>query len=170
MNERLQVVHAVHLTSEDKAILAETNANVIHCPSSNLLLGSGICPTKDLLELGVNVALGTDGSASNNGIDLLSEAALAESLIKGIAQDASVYRASNALGMATINGARALGLERRIGSLEVGKDADFIALDTRHPAIEPMIDPFRSIISNSGARCISHVYAKGKPLVENGIW
>ena len=169
MNERLQVVHAVHLTSEDKAILAETNANVIHCPSSNLLLGSGICPTKDLLELGVNVALGTDGSASNNGIDLLSEAALAESLIKGIAQDASVYRASNALGMTTINGARALGLERQIGSLEVGKDADFIAFDTRHPAIEPMIDPFRSIISNSGARCISYVYAKGKPLIENGI-
>ena len=101
--------------------------------------------------------------------DSLSEAALAESLIKGVAQDASVCRASNALDMATINGARALGLERQIGSLEVGKDADFVAFDTRHPAIEPMIDPFRSIISNSGARCISHVYAKGKPLVENGI-
>ncbi len=114
---------------DDLAMLVETNSSVIHCPESNLKLASGFCPVEKLWQAGVNVAIGTDGAASNNDLDLLGETRTAALLAKAVYGQATALDAHRALRMATLNGARALGLERLIGSLEAGKAADLVAFD-----------------------------------------
>ncbi len=122
-------VHGVHLEAADIELLAAQACHVVHCPVSNLKLASGIAPVAELVRRGVNVALGTDGAASNNRLDVFGEARLAALLAKGVSGDAGAIPAADALQMATLNGARALGLERDIGSLEPDKQADVIAVD-----------------------------------------
>src|SRR5690606_13871835 len=113
---------------EDLALLQETKAHVVHCPESNLKLASGFCPVDKLLKNGVNVCIGTDGAASNNDLDLLGEVRTAALLAKAVSGNAAALNAFEALEMATINGAQAMGLADRLGSLEVGKWADMIAI------------------------------------------
>jgi len=127
LNSRLQAVHMTQLSAEDIDRVAQAGAHVIHCPQSNLKLASGFCPLAALQQAGVNVALGTDGAASNNDLDLLSEGQTAALLGKGVSGDARAVDAFDVVEMLTINGARALGLEDRIGSIEVGKQADLCA-------------------------------------------
>src|SRR5690606_27444392 len=127
LGPRFQAVHMTQVNDEDLALLVEHNCSVIHCPESNMKLASGFCPVERLWEAGVNVAVGTDGAANNNDLDLLSETRTAALLAKAVAGSATALDAHRALRMATLNGARALGLEDHTGSLELGKFADMVA-------------------------------------------
>jgi 5-methylthioadenosine/S-adenosylhomocysteine deaminase len=159
-------VHAVHLGEADLAILARQQSHIVHCPASNMKLGSGVAPVAELLRRGINVALGTDGAASNNRMDLWSEMRLASLLAKVTTGDAAVVPAATALAMATLNGARALGLEERIGSLEVGKDADFIAIDLAALETIPVYDPLSHLVHAAGREHVTDVWIAGVRVVQ----
>jgi 5-methylthioadenosine/S-adenosylhomocysteine deaminase len=165
---RLIAVHAVHLTEDEIALLADHACHVAHCPSSNLKLASGIAPVPALRARGVNVGLGTDGAASNNRLDLFSEMRLAALLAKGAGGDATSLRAHEALEMATINSARALGLEQHIGSITPGKRADIMAVDLSAPELSPCYDPLSHLTYAAGREHVSHVWVNGELLVKNG--
>jgi len=169
LGPRLQAVHTTQLTAEEIELFAQNNVHVIHCPTSNAKLASGVCPTSELIEAGVNVALGTDGAASNNTLDLLNEARLASLMAKLQRQDAAALPARTVLEMATINGARALGLADQIGSLETGKAADMIAIDVSGPEYQPLFDPLAQIIHTSSASAVSHVWAAGHCILDNRV-
>jgi 5-methylthioadenosine/S-adenosylhomocysteine deaminase len=165
VSPRLQCVHMTQLFDDEIAMLREMGAHVIHCPASNLKLASGICRTSALLGSGVNVALGTDSCSSNNALDMLSELRLAALLAKGQSGDASQMPALQALQLATINGARALGLDDRIGSIMPGKQADLIAVDLLQPRTQPVYDPCSTLVYSAAASQVSHVWVQGQALV-----
>ncbi|MGH8399734.1 MAG: TRZ/ATZ family hydrolase [Gammaproteobacteria bacterium] len=168
LTPNLMAVHMTQLTDEEITSLAETGVHVIHCPESNLKLASGFCPVSKLMRAGVNVALGTDGAASNNDLDLLGELRTASLLAKGVAGDATVLPAADALRMATLNGARALGLEREIGSLLPGKWADITALDLAHLECQPVYNPLSQLIYAAGRQHVSDVWVAGARLLYDG--
>jgi 5-methylthioadenosine/S-adenosylhomocysteine deaminase len=165
LSERLIAVHAVHLSDREIAQLARVGASVAHCPVSNLKLASGVAPIAAMLAAGVNVALGTDGAASNNRLDLFDEARFAALLAKAVAGDASVLPAAAALECATINGARALGLDRRIGSIEPGKEADLVAVEFTSPEVAPLFDPVSQLVYASGREHVTDVWVAGRRVV-----
>jgi 5-methylthioadenosine/S-adenosylhomocysteine deaminase len=159
---------AVHMTQIDEAEhqrLPRRPVSVVHCPESNLKLASGFCPVARLQKSGVNVALGTDGVASNNDLDMLGEMRTAALLAKGVAGDATAVSAAQALEMATLNGARALGLGDRIGSLEPGKQADIIAIDLGHLEFQPAHDPHAQIVYAATREAVTDVFVAGRPLL-----
>ncbi|MNJ08516.1 5-methylthioadenosine/S-adenosylhomocysteine deaminase [compost metagenome] len=166
LGPRLQAVHMTQVSDEDLALLVESNTSVVHCPESNLKLASGFCPVERLWQAGVNVAVGTDGAASNNDLDLLGETRTAALLAKAVAGSASALDAHRALRMATLNGARALGLEAVIGSLEIGKAADLVAFDLSGLAQQPIYEPVSQLIYASGRDCVKHVWVAGKQLLD----
>ncbi|MCC7487367.1 MAG: TRZ/ATZ family hydrolase [Burkholderiales bacterium] len=168
LGPNLIAVHAVHLTEDEIGRLAAQGCHVAHCPSSNLKLASGIAPVARLAAAGVNVGLGTDGAASNNRLDLFTEMRLAALLAKGAGGDATVLPAHAVLAMATLNGARALGLERRIGSLVPGKRADMVAVDLSSLELAPCYDPVSHLVYAAGREHVSHVWVDGELLVEGG--
>jgi 5-methylthioadenosine/S-adenosylhomocysteine deaminase len=161
-------VHAVHLDPAEIALLAGLGASVAHCPSSNLKLASGIAPVGAMLSAGMNVGLGTDGAASNNRLDVLSEMRLAALLAKAASDDAETLPAHVALHMATLNAARALGLEQKIGSVEPGKCADLCAVNLASIELSPCYDPASQLVYAAGREHVSHVWVDGKLLVEEG--
>lgn len=165
LGPRFQAVHMTQVDDEDLALLVEHNCSVIHCPESNLKLASGFCPVERLWAAGVNVAIGTDGAASNNDLDLLGETRTAALLAKAVAGSASALDAHRALRMATLNGARALGLDEHTGSLEVGKVADLVAFDLSGLAQQPVYDPVSQLIYTCGRDCVRHVWVAGKQLL-----
>lgn len=167
LGPRFQAVHMTQINDDDIALLVEHNSSVVHCPESNLKLASGFCPVERLWEAGVNVAIGTDGAASNNDLDLLGETRTAALLAKAVAGSATALDAHRALRMATLNGARALGLDDHTGSLEIGKFADMVAFDLSRLAQQPVYDPVSQLIYASGRDCVSHVWVGGKQLVDN---
>lgn len=167
LGPRFQAVHMTQVSDADIALLVQSNTNVIHCPESNLKLASGFCPIERLWNAGVNVAIGTDGAASNNNLDLLCETRTAALLAKAVAQSASAMDAHRALRMATLNGARALGLEAQTGSLEVGKLADLTAFDFNNLSVQPVYDPVSQLIYAAARNCVAHVWVGGKQLVKN---
>ncbi len=158
----LQCVHMTALTDEDISLIAECGAHVVHCPESNMKLASGFCPTAKLLDNGVNVALGTDGAASNNDLDLLGEMRSAALIAKAVSGNAAAVNAHTALEMATINGARALGMEKTSGSLEKGKAADLIAINLDALNSQPSYDPISDIVYSVSANQVSHSWINGK--------
>jgi len=162
----LQAVHMTQISDDDLALLVESNTSVIHCPESNLKLASGFCPVERLWQAGVNVAIGTDGAASNNDLDLLGETRTAALLAKAVAGSASALDAHRALRMATLNGARALGLDTQIGSLELGKAADLVAFDLSGLAQQPVHDPVSQLIYATSRDCARHVWVAGEQLLE----
>jgi 5-methylthioadenosine/S-adenosylhomocysteine deaminase len=168
LDSNLLAVHMTQLSAEDIEKLAAVGAHVVHCPQSNLKLASGICPLTSLLKAGVNVALGTDGAASNNDLNLLAEAQTAALLAKGISGDAKAVNAFQILEMMTINGARALGLDGRIGSIEKGKQADLCALDLSAPETQPLYHVVSQLIYAASGRQVSDVWVAGKRLLDNG--
>lgn len=168
LGPRFQAVHMTQVSDEDQALLVEHNCSVIHCPESNLKLASGFCPVERLWQAGVNVAVGTDGAASNNDLDLLGETRTAALLAKAVAGSATALDAHRALRMATLNGARALGIETIVGSLEVGKAADLVAFDMSGLAQQPIYDPVSQLIYATGRHCVKHLWVAGKPLLEDG--
>ncbi len=155
-------VHAVHVNEAEIESLAAHGCHVAHCPSSNLKLASGIAPVADLVKAGVNVGLGTDGAASNNRLDLFGEMRLAALLAKGVSGDAAALPAAAALKMATLDAARALNLDDRIGSIAPGKRADLVAVDLRSPACQPVFDPVSHLVYVAGREDVTHVWVDGK--------
>lgn len=168
LGPRFQAVHMTQINDEDLAMLVETNSSVVHCPESNLKLASGFCPVERLWQAGVNVAIGTDGAASNNDLDLLGETRTAALLAKAVAGQATALDSHRALRMATLNGARALGMEQETGSLELGKAADITAFDLSGLAQQPVYEPVSQLIYASGRDCVRHVWVGGKQLLEAG--
>lgn len=165
----LAAVHMTQLEDAEIARLAESGASVVHCPESNLKLASGFCPVAKLLDAGVNVALGTDGAASNNDLNLLGEMRTAALLGKGVSGSASAVPATEALRMATINGARALGLDSEIGSIELGKSADLVALDLRDPHTQPLYHPVSQLVYAAGRHQVRQVWIRGRQVIRDGV-
>jgi len=167
VNSQLLNVHATQLEQDEIELLAEQQAHVVHCPESNLKLASGFCPVDKLLKAGVNVALGTDGAASNNDLDMLGEMRTAALLSKGITGDASSVPAHQALRMATLNGAKALGIDDVTGSLEIGKSADIVALDMQTLETMPMYDPISQIVYATSRDKVTDVWVAGEHLLKS---
>jgi 5-methylthioadenosine/S-adenosylhomocysteine deaminase len=158
-------IHAVHLDPADLALLAARHCHVVHCPGSNMKLGSGIAPVTKLLQMGINVALGTDGAASNNRLDVLGEMRLASLLAKVASGNPSSVPAAVALRMATLNGAAALGLDAQTGSLEPGKQADLVAIELSGIGTSPMYDPVSHLAYAAGRECVTDVWVGGERVV-----
>ena len=163
-----QCVHMTQLIDSDIALLAASGSHVVHCPQSNLKLGSGCCPLEALQNAGVNIALGTDGAASNNDLSLLGEARTAALMTKGLSGNPELFPAHEALELATINSARALGIDSTTGSIEPGKAADLVAIDLDNIASQPLYNAFSQLIYTNSASRISHTWVDGNLLVENG--
>ena len=161
LNPNLVAVHMTELDEFEIERIAEAGVNVAHCPESNLKLASGFCPVASLLDRGVNLCLGTDGAASNNDLDLLGEMRTAALLAKGYGGDARACSARQAIEMATINGARALGLAASVGSIEPGKQADLVAIDLTALNTQPVYDPVAQIVYAASSRQVSHVWIDG---------
>ncbi|MES2501405.1 MAG: TRZ/ATZ family hydrolase [Pseudomonadota bacterium] len=167
--------HCVHLNAVEISMLAENGCSIAHCPSSNLKLASGIAPIAEYLKAGINVGLGTDGAASNNRLDMFTEMRLAALLAKGLSGDATAVSAHEALEMATINGARALGLDDKIGSIEVGKLADLTAVKLEDINMQPCFDAISHLVYVAEREQVSHVWVGGdlkyhKPNNNAGIY
>lgn len=168
LGPNLIAVHMVHLTSDEIGLMAQQGCSVAHCPSSNLKLASGLAPIASLLGKGVNVGLGTDGAASNNRLDMFEEMRFAALLAKGQSGRADTLPAWQALQMATLNGARALGLSALTGSLVAGKAADITAVDFSSLELSPCYDPVSHLVYAAGREHVSHVWVNGKMLLNDG--
>ena len=160
-------VHMTQLSGDEIGFFAQTGAHIVHCPESNLKLASGFCPVSACLEAGINVALGTDGAASNNDLDMLSEMRTAALLAKGVSGKADAVSARTALEMATINGAKALGLDAEIGSLTIGKAADVVAIDLSEIETQPLFNPLAQIVYAASRHQVSDVWVAGKRVLNN---
>jgi 5-methylthioadenosine/S-adenosylhomocysteine deaminase len=168
LNERVSCVHMTQIDDNDIAILQKTGACIIHCPESNLKLASGFCPVAKLSAAGIPLAIGTDGAASNNSLDMFSETKTAALLAKGISQDASAVPAIEALTMATLGGAKALGIDEITGSLKPGKAADIQAIDLNTLSSQPVFDPISHLVYCAKSTQVSHVWVNGRCLLKNG--
>ena len=168
VSPRLMAVHMTELAQEEIERLAECGAHVVHCPESNLKLASGFCPVAKLAAAGVNVALGTDGAASNNDLDMIQEMRTASLVAKAVARDATAVPAHRAIAMATIAGARALGKDETIGSLVPGKAADVIAVDLGAIESQPVYDAASQIAFSASRSQVSDVWVAGRRLLHDG--
>ena len=158
-------IHAVHLEPSDVELLATHGGHVVHCPISNMKLGNGIAPVPALRARGINVALGTDGAASNNRLDILGEMRMSSLLAKVASGDAAALPAHEALAMATLGGARALGMDAAIGSLRPGKHADMVAVDLSAADALPCYDPVSHIVHVAGRERVTDVWVGGERVV-----
>ncbi len=166
INPSLIAVHMTQLTDEEINLLAISGSHIVHCPESNLKLASGFSPIAKCLSAGINVALGTDGAASNNDLDMFGEMRIAALLGKAVAGDASAIRAMTALRMATINGAKALGLDDYCGSLSIGKEADVISIDLSTLETQPVYCPISHIVYAASRQHVTDVWVAGKRLLK----
>jgi 5-methylthioadenosine/S-adenosylhomocysteine deaminase len=159
--------HCINLSESDRRILAEHGVNVVHVPVANMKFGLGVAKIKELIDLGVNVALGTDGPASNNSLDMFETMKFAALLQKHVYRNSEVLSAYQVLRMATLDGAKALGLETAIGSLEVGKKADIILVDLSKPHLRPLHDVYATLVYSARGADVDTVIVDGKVLMEN---
>jgi 5-methylthioadenosine/S-adenosylhomocysteine deaminase len=167
VNAALLAVHAVHLNDTEIDEFLDAGVNIAHCPRSNLKLASGIAPIARYRDAGINVAIGTDGAASNNVLDMVSEMRFAALLAKATANDAATVSASSALRMATLGGAAALGLDREVGSIEVGKWADIVCVDLDRLHCQPVYDPVSQLVYSARSDQVSDVWIAGKHVFDN---
>ena len=167
LREQTLLAHCVHLTDDEIARLAETGTSVAHCPSSNLKLSSGIARVAAMVEMGVNVGIGTDGAASNNDLDLFHEAQLAALVQKGITGDPQVLPAEKVFAMLTIDGARAVGLADQVGSLEVGKSADLAVIDFGAANLTPCYDLYSHLVYALSVGDVQDVMVAGRLLMKD---
>lgn len=168
LTPQTQCVHMTQVSDGDIELLRETNASVIHCPRSNMKLASGSCPITTLRRAGVTVGLGTDGAASNNGLNLFAELTSAALLAKAESGNPAALPAFEALRMATLDSARALGLDSEIGSIETGKQADLIAVDLSGLELQPLYNPVSQLVYCSHAARVTHSWVAGRPLMRQG--
>lgn len=169
LGPRTLLAHCVHLRDDEIALLHETGTSVAHCPESNLKLGNGIARVPAMLKAGVNVALGTDGAATNNDLDMFGELRVAALLHKGVALDPTVLPAAEAFAMATINGARAVGLSDRLGSLEVGKFADLAVISLNAPHVTPLYDVYSHLCYAVDKHDVSDVFIHGRQVMAERV-
>ncbi len=168
LTERVSCVHMTQIDDNDIKLLQKTGASIVHCPESNLKLASGFCPILKLSEAGIPLAIGTDGAASNNDLDMFSETKTAALLAKGISQDASAIPAIEALTIATLGGARALGIDEITGSLKPGKAADIQAINFNTLSSQPVFDPISHLVYCAKSSQVSHVWVNGQCLLKEG--
>jgi 5-methylthioadenosine/S-adenosylhomocysteine deaminase len=168
LGENVVFFHAVHLDDEEINLLAESDTGVVHCPDSNLKLGSGIARLPEMLRAGLTVGLGTDGAASNNDLNLWDEVQLATKLHRGNTQDPTVVSGRQAIFLATRGGAKILGLEERIGSIQPGKQADLILLDFDQPHLQPLYDVYSHLAFAVGRGDVRTTIVNGVPLMVEG--
>ena len=161
-----QLVHMTQIDQDDIRLIQDNNCHVVHCPEANLKLASGFCPVGKLIDAGINVAIGTDGAASNNDLDLFGELKTAALLAKAVAGDAAMLDAHAALRMATINGAKALGWEDQTGSLEAGKSADIIAVEISSLSQKPLYNPASQLVYSNAGSQVTHSWVAGKALLK----
>ena len=167
VSPRLNCVHATQLNEDEVELIAQSGSNIVHCPASNLKLASGICNISQLIKSSTNVCIGTDGAASNNELDLFKEARLASLLAKINSQDASSLPAHQTLEVMTINGAKALGLETSLGSLEVGKLADITAVSLEAVNTMPINNPLSQVVYSVNSSQVTHVWIGGRMVLRN---
>jgi 5-methylthioadenosine/S-adenosylhomocysteine deaminase len=159
--------HGVHLTAEDRALLREAGAGVAHCPQSNMKLSSGAAPVREMLAEGTRLGLGTDGAASNNDLDMFEEMLTAALLAKHVTGDPTAAPAQAVLEMATLGGARALGLEDELGSLEPGKRADLIVVSLEAPRLHPLYDPVSHLVYAAKGADVRDVIVEGRLIMRD---
>ncbi|MCK4705127.1 MAG: TRZ/ATZ family hydrolase [Gammaproteobacteria bacterium] len=167
ISPNLVAVHMTQIEPDEIDQLAAAGSHIVHCPESNLKLASGFCPVKQFLDAGINVALGTDSASSNNDLDMFSEMRTAALLAKGVSGDATAVPAHQALTMATLNGAKALGISDKTGSLSIGKYADLIAVDFSSIESTPVYDPISHLVYCCGREQVSDVWIAGKHIMKN---
>ena len=168
VNSSLLVIHGVHVNASEVALLAGAGASVAHCPKSNMKLGSGFAPLAAYRTAGINVGIGTDGPASNNTLDILDELRTATLLAKAVTGDASVLTSSDALRMATLDAAKAIGIADQVGSIETGKLADLTCIDLNRCNSQPVYDPISQVVYTARADQVSDVWVAGRHQLENG--
>ncbi|OQY15002.1 MAG: hypothetical protein B6I32_08215 [Desulfobacterium sp. 4572_20] len=161
LNRHLIAAHAIYLNEEEIDLLAEKKVKIAHCPESNMKLGSGVAPIAQMLEKGIAVSIGTDGCASNNNLDLFAEMDTTAKLAKVANLDPAIIDARTVLAMATIGGARAIGLENRIGTIEPGKKADIIIVDAHSPHMTPMYNPYSQLVYSATGGDVRDVIING---------
>ena len=166
LSEKFISVHTVKADDKELELLAKTGASVVHCPCSNLKLASGFSPIAKMMRMGINVAMGTDGVASNDKVDILGETRLAAMLGKAVCEDTTQMKVGDMLYAATLAGAKALGWDDRIGSIEKGKDADLIAVDLGNIDALPVFDPASQLLYSAGREDITHVWVDGTIVVK----
>lgn len=167
LSNTFQAVHMTQISPEDITLIQQTGLHIIHCPESNLKLASGFCPVHTLAQANINIALGTDGAASNNDLDMFSEMRSCALLAKAIANDPTAISAACALRMATLNGAKAMGLDKYIGSLAIGKAADIIAIDLSEINTQPVYNPISQLVYAAHSKQVTDVWIAGKKRVHN---
>ena len=168
VNASLLAVHCVHMRGKELEVFAESGVNVAHCPKSNLKLASGIAPVAQYRNAGINVAIGTDGAASNNTLDMLSEMRTTALLAKASASDAAAISAADALRMATLDGAAALGLATETGSIKAGKWADLACIDLDRLHSQPLYDPLSQLVYTARADQVTDVWVAGRRQLDAG--
>jgi 5-methylthioadenosine/S-adenosylhomocysteine deaminase len=167
LGSHLILDHCVHINKSEIELLAENSVRIVHNPESNMKLASGIAPVPDMIAKGITVGLGTDGCASNNNLDLFGEMDMAAKLHKVNNLDPTVMKAQTLVEMATIDGAKVLGLEKITGSLEVGKRADLIVIDTNKPHLVPMYNPYSHLVYAASGHDVTHSIIDGKIVMED---
>ena len=169
VNSSLLAVHAVHMNEAEIELMSAAGVKVAHCPKSNMKLGSGFAPLAAYRAAGVRIGIGTDGAASNNNLDILDELRMAALVAKAVSGDASELSATAALRMATMDAASTLGLEKDVGSIEVGKSADLTCIDLEHFNSQPVYDPVSQVVYTARADQVSDVWVAGKHLLDSGL-
>jgi 5-methylthioadenosine/S-adenosylhomocysteine deaminase len=167
LSPNLVAVHMTHLDQQEIDLISRNGVHVVHCPESNLKLASGFCPVTQLIDQDINVALGTDSVASNNDLNMIGEMRTAALLAKARENRANAVPAFTALKMATINGARAFGMDEEIGSLEKGKAADITAINLNQIETQPVYDPVSQIVYAATREQVSHVWINGQHVLNN---
>ena len=167
LGETSVLAHCVHLDEEEISLLAQSKTNVVLNPMSNLKLGSGIAPVKAMHKAGINLTIGTDGAISGNDLDIWLAMRLTCGLAKGVNMEADALTAKQVLHMATISGAKALGKSDTLGSLEIGKNADFILVDINNSHSIPLFDPITHLVFGAGRSDVTDVFVSGKHVVKN---
>ncbi|MEO5565888.1 MAG: TRZ/ATZ family hydrolase [Luteimonas sp.] len=169
VNDRLIAVHMTQLTDAEIGLCAQRGVSVVHCPESNLKLASGFCRAQDLQLAGVTLAIGTDGCASNNDLDMFGETRTAALLAKAVAQDATAFDAATALRAATYGGAKALGFDHLVGSIEAGKQADLVMVDMAQLETQPLHHVVSQLVYATGRQQVSDVWIAGKSKLRNRV-
>lgn len=169
LNDRVLAAHMVHPTEEEIDILSEYGVKVAHCPESNLKLASGVAPVPKMLDRGITIGIGTDGTASNDDLDVIGEISTAAKLHKGVNLNPTVLNAKQAIAMATREGAKAIRLHDKIGTIEKGKFADIILVDVNQPHLQPLFDPYTQIVYSGKGLDVDTVIVSGKVLMKNKV-